>query len=146
MDQSIQDFIGCKRLSVVGVSRGGKKFGNTAYKELKTCGYQVYIVHPDAKEIDGEICYPDLKSLQGKVDGVLVSVPPKQGMEVLRQAAAIGVGNVWIQQQGQSPELIALGRELNLKLVHGKCILLYTQPVRSYHAWHRAFVKVFGKL
>ncbi|MHB8337755.1 MAG: CoA-binding protein [Ignavibacteriaceae bacterium] len=46
MEQSIQDFINCKRISVVGCSSKGRKFDNSAYKELKQRGYQVLPVYP----------------------------------------------------------------------------------------------------
>jgi predicted CoA-binding protein len=146
MDTAIQDFIASKRMAIVGVSRNGKKFGNMAYKELQNRGYQVYIVHPEAKEIEGAPCYPNLAALKEKVDRVVVSLPPEQGMQVLREAAQVGLKNVWIQQQGDSPELLALGRDLGLNLVHGKCILMYAGPVRSFHGFHRFFVKLVGQL
>jgi predicted CoA-binding protein len=53
MDKTIQDFIECKRLAVIGASRTGDKFGNMAFKELQERDYQVFIVHPEADEIDG---------------------------------------------------------------------------------------------
>ena len=124
MNQAIQEFIDGKRVAVVGASRQGNKFGNIAAKELGQRGYQVYIVHPEAKEIDGQPCYPNLEAVHDQVDGVLVSVPPQQGMNVLKDAAAVGLRNVWVQQQGDSPDLIALGELLDLNLVTGKCILL----------------------
>lgn len=44
------------------------------------------------------------------------------------------------------PELVALGKQLGLNLLHGKCILMYAEPVRSFHKWHRGFMKLIGKL
>jgi len=146
MNQAIQEFIDGKRVAVVGASRQGNKFGNIAAKELGQRGYQVYIVHPEAKEIDGQPCYANLEAVHKQVDGVLVSVPPQQGMNVLKDAAAVGLRNVWVQQQGDSPDLIALGESLDLNLVTGKCILMYAPPVRSFHAWHRGFMRLVGKL
>ncbi|OGO26806.1 MAG: hypothetical protein A2W33_02500 [Chloroflexi bacterium RBG_16_52_11] len=146
MDQAVKDFVAGKRLAVVGASRSGKKFGNIAYKELKQRGYQVYIVHPTASEIDGEPCYPSLGALKEQVDGVVVSVPPTQGMQVLQDASKAGLKDVWIQQQGDSPELLQLGESLGLNLIHGKCILMYAEPVRSFHSFHRFFVRLTGKL
>ena len=61
---AIEEFVGCQRIAVVGASRGGKKFGNTAAKELQTRGYQVTIIHPEAQEIDGQPCYPNLSALR----------------------------------------------------------------------------------
>ncbi|MFZ5807994.1 MAG: CoA-binding protein [Chloroflexota bacterium] len=146
MQSSIQDFINSKRLAVVGVSRGGKKFGNMALTELAGRGYQVFAVHPSAQEINGVKCYPDLKSLQGQVEGVLVSVSPQQGCDVLREAAEAKIKNVWLQQGAESPQALALAEELGLNLVTQKCILMYAPPVRSVHRWHRAIMKLFGKL
>jgi hypothetical protein len=146
MNTSIQDFISGKRIALAGVSRSGKKFGNIAHKELKARGYQVFLIHPEAKEIDGEPCFPNLAALRDKVDGVLVCLPASQAGNVLREAAGSGLRQVWLQQGAETSELLALGRELGLDLVSGKCILMYAPPVRSFHWWHRAVVKLMGQL
>lgn len=146
MDQAIRDFINCKNIAVVGVSRIEKKFGNLAYKELKERGYQVYAVNPAMKEFQGEPCYPDLSTLQGKVDGVLLTVNPDQGKAVLEEASRVGIKNVWVQQQGESAALLESGRQLGLNLVSGKCILMYAPPVHSFHLFHRTINRIFGKL
>ncbi len=145
MDPQAKEFVAHKRIAVVGASRSGNKFGNAAYKELKQRGYQVYLVHPEAKEIQGEPCYPSLEAVKDQVDGVFVSVPPAQGVQVLQQASQAGLKNIWIQQQGDSPEMLALGKDLGLNMVHGKCILMYAEPVSSFHSFHRFFVKLSGK-
>jgi predicted CoA-binding protein len=53
---------------------------------------------------------------------------------------------VWLQQGAETSELLALGRELELDLVAGKCILMYAQPVRSFHWCHRVVMKLMGQL
>jgi predicted CoA-binding protein len=146
MDQAIEDFINNKNIAVVGVSRNASKFGNLAYKELKERGYQVYAVNPALKEFQGELCYPDLSALQGKVDGVLLTVHPDQGLAVLEEASRVGIKNIWVQQQADSPALLESGRQLGLNLISGKCILMYAPPVRSFHKFHRVINQVFGKL
>ena len=146
MNQAIQEFIAGKRIAVLGVSRSGKKFGNTVYTELKQRGYQVFIVHPEAKDISGEPCYPNLSALQGKVDGVLICLPPKQAEQALREAASAGMKHIWLQQGAQSPAVLAAARELGVDPVVGKCILMYAQPVQSFHRLHRGFTKLIGQL
>jgi predicted CoA-binding protein len=148
MNTRIQDFISGRRIAVVGASRTNAKykFGNMAAAELKRRGYEISFVHPQAETIDGQRAYPSLSALIGKVDGVLVSVPATKGAAVLQDAAAAGITNVWIQRGGESPELIQLGEELKLKLVTGKCILMYAQPVRSFHMIHRIIARVRGQL
>jgi predicted CoA-binding protein len=146
VNQEIKDFIANKRVAVVGVSRHAKKFGSTIYTELKGRGYQVYPVNPAVKDIQGEPCYPNLTALRGQVDGAVVCISPKAVAPVLQEAAAIGMKNIWLQAGAESPEAVQMGRDLGLNLVAGKCILMYAEPVRSFHSFHRFLVKLFGKL
>ncbi len=146
MEQAVQDFISGKRVAILGVSRSGKKFGNIALKELQTRGYQLYPVHPQATEIDGVKCYPNLETLSGQVDGALVVLPPAQVSGVLNEVAAAGIRNVWLQQGAESAEALAQGKQLGLNVVSGKCILMYAQPVGGFHGVHRFVNQIFGKL
>ena len=146
MDPKITQFIQQKKLALVGASRDGKSFGNMAAKELKERGYAVLLVHPQAKEIDGQACYADLKEVRDQVGGVVVCVPPAQAEGVLRQAGELSLKHVWLQQGAETPGLVALGNQLGLSLVTGKCILMYAEPVRSFHKWHRGFMKLIGRL
>jgi len=146
MNPLIEQFISSKRIAVVGMSRSGKKFGNMASKELKAKGYEIFPVHPDVKEIDGLTCYPDLKSLSGKVDGVWISIPPAKVPAVLEEAAQIGLKNIWLQQGAWSKEVQETIDQLKLPVVSKKCIMMYAPPVKSIHKFHRTIVGIFGKL
>lgn len=146
MDQAVQEFLKCRRIAVVGVSRSGKKFGNEIYKELKGRGYEVYAVHPEMDQINGDPCYKDVLSLQGKVEGVVVCVPPQKGEAVVRQVGQAGIRHLWLQMGADSPQLVSLARQLGMSVVAGKCILLYEEPVRSFHSFHRFFARLFGRL
>jgi predicted CoA-binding protein len=84
--------------------------------------------------------------LQGQIDGVLVCVPSTQAEAVMREAVQIGLKNIWLQQGAESPEVLAAAQGLGVMPVSGKCILMYAQPVRSFHAFHRVIAKVFGQL
>jgi predicted CoA-binding protein len=146
MNTAIEEFIKCKRIAVVGLSRRGKKFGNSIFSELSKRGYEVFAVHPEAEEIGGAPCYRRLGLLAGMVDAVVISIPPGAVPGVLREAASAGVKNVWLQQGAESSEAVSLGNELGLSLVPGKCVLMYAPPVEGFHAWHRAFNLFFAKL
>ncbi|HWG85960.1 MAG TPA: CoA-binding protein [Deinococcales bacterium] len=145
MNQAIRDFTQCKRLAVVGVSRGGKKFGNAILTELKARGFETYPVHPEAGDINGEKCYPDLAAVAAMADGVIVCVKPLTAVNVVREAAAVGIKQVWLQQGAQSPEAVAAGQELGVNVVAGRCILMYLGEVRSFHAFHRGFERLIGR-
>lgn len=146
MNPLIDDFISLKRIAVVGMSRSGKKYGNYATKELVSKGYEIYPVHPEAQEIDGLKCYPSLASLNGKVDGLWISIPPQKVNAVLEEAAEIGLKNIWLQQGAWSKDVQQTIDRLNLPVVSKKCILMYAQPVKSMHKFHRTIKNVFGGL
>lgn len=145
MNPLINDFIRLKRIAVIGMSRSGKKYGNYATKELVSKGYEIYPVHPEAEEIDGLKCYPDLRSLNGKVEGVWISIPPQKVNAVLEEAAEIGIRNIWLQQGAWSKDVQQTIDRLNLPVVSKKCILMYAQP-KSFHKFHRTIKSIFGGL
>lgn len=145
MDRNTQDFLQAKRLAVVGVSRTGTKFGNAIYTDLKARGFEVYGVNPQMETIAGDRCYPSLYDLAGKVDAVVVCVSPQKAPDVIREAAATGIEKIWLQQGSQSAESAKVARELGITPVEGKCILMYAGEVKSIHAFHKFFARLFGQ-
>lgn len=143
---SIDDFISQKNIAVVGVSHNPHKFGNLAYRHLKEKGYHVFPVGRNLKEIEGDSVYAAMDALPEKVDGVVIVVPPKETERVVREAEAAGVRHIWMQQGAESPEAIQYCEEHGLKEVHGECILMFAPPVKSYHRFHRAVMRVCGRL
>ena len=74
--EAATQFLGGKRVAVTGVSRTPKDHGsNFVYKRLRERGYEVSAVNPNAETVEGDTCYPDLRSIPGGVDWVVVSVP-----------------------------------------------------------------------
>jgi uncharacterized protein len=143
---AIQQFVSEKTMAVVGVSAGGKGFGSFAYTELKKRGFRLLPVHPTAPVIQGDPCWPRLADLPEKVDRVLVVVKPDRAVEVVRDAAAAGVKHVWLQQGAESAAAVELARERGLAVVQGQCILMFTEPVGSFHKVHRWVWKVLGRI
>jgi predicted CoA-binding protein len=142
----VADFVGQRKLAVVGVSRQAKKFGNFAFRELRSKGYEVFPVHPQAETIEGERCYPNLTSLPEPVGGVLIVVPPANTEQVVRDAAAAAIRRVWMQQGAESPAAIQFCRENGIREVHGECILMFTEPAAWWHRAHRWMWGLLGKL
>ncbi len=142
---TVEEFISQKTLAIVGVSRGGQKFGNMAYRELKANGYTLYPIHPTAENLEGDRAYKDFASLPDKVGGVLVVVPPAQTERVLREAAAAGIRRVWMQQGSESEDAIQFCKENGIAEVHGECIMMYAG--KSFlHKPHRWIWQLLGKM
>ena len=144
--QNITDFIEKKNLAIVGVSRSGKKFGNAVLKDLRAKGYNTFAINKSGDEINGEQSYVDLKSVPEKLDGLVTVVPPSETIKVVQAAKAAGIGHVWMQQGSESKEAIEFCRQNDINLVHGECIMMFAEPVKGFHAFHRWIWKILGKL
>src|SRR3954471_9698322 len=70
--QHAEAFLRLPRLAVVGASDDPPNFGRTIYRELRGAGRDVVAVHPTATTVDGDPCHPDLASVPGELDGVIV--------------------------------------------------------------------------
>jgi len=142
---AIQEILAQRTLALVGVSSGGKKFGNAIHRELKAKGYNVFPVHPQAKEIENDPCYPSLASLPEKPGAVVICVPPAQTERVVQQAFEAGITKVWLQQGAESYAAIRFCETHEMTTVHGQCIMMFAEPVRSFHGFHRWVWKLIGK-
>jgi uncharacterized protein len=143
---AVDSFFTSKNIAVVGVSRKSGKFGNMIYKELKKKGFNIYGVNPKLEIIEGDKCYNNLKELEGKIDRVVNVVPPQQTENVVQEANEIGIKNIWMQQGSESKEAIRYCQENGISEVHKECILMFADPVKSFHGFHKWIWKVLGKL
>jgi len=141
----VEDLLNQRTWAVVGVSRGGKKFGNAASRELRKKGYRVMPVHPNAESVDGERCYQRLSELPEQVGAVLVVVPPKETEKVVRDASEVGIRRVWMQQGAESAAAIQYCNDQGMSLVHGECILMFAKPT-GVHKLHHWIWRLLGKL
>jgi uncharacterized protein len=141
----ITQFLEQKTLAVVGVSRSGKKFSNNIYKTLKAKGYRLFAVNPNVDCIDGEPCFSNVQSLPEKVQGVVIVVPPNQTEQIVKDAVAAGINNIWIQQGAESQRAIEFCQKKGINVIFNHCILMFAEPSLP-HKCHRYVLKVLGKL
>ena len=140
----IEEFVSHKTLGVVGVSRDTKKFGYMVFDELRKKGYKAYPVNPNTPELYGEKCYPNITALPKDTGGVVIVVPPAKAEELVKEAKARGINQIWLQQGAESKAAIAFCEQNKMNLIAGECIMMYLEPVGSFHGFHRFFRKLFG--
>jgi uncharacterized protein len=140
---TINDFLGASKIALVGISRNEKKFGNYAYKDLKSKGLNIVPIHSEMSSYDGDTCYKSIGDAEG-ITAVISVVNKSKTADVLREAKAAGINNVWIQQGTDTPEAISFAEENKMDVVKGECILMFTSGDKFPHNFHRFFVKLFG--
>ncbi len=144
--KEVEEFLRRRRLAVVGVSRAGNEFSNSAYRDLRQKGYRLVPVNPHADSLEGERCYHRLTDIPDKPEAALVITSSSQTESVVRDAAEAGIRHLWLQQGSQSAAALELARQKGLSVVSGECILMFAEPVGSFHRFHRWVWKLLGRL
>ncbi len=143
--QSIQSFFAARTFALIGVSRTKNKFGNNILKELTAKGLKIYPVHPLLTEIEGIKCHATLNAIPEPIEAAIIVVHPSKAAEAVRRAHQAGIRKIWLQQGAASPEALEYGRQNDLEIIHGECIMMFAEPVQSIHKFHRWVWKVIGK-
>ena len=135
--ESVAEFLSGRRVAVAGVSRDPGQAANAVYRKLGEAGYEVFAINPNATAIAGAPCYPDLASVPGPLDGVVIVTRPDVSVEIVRQSAARGVPRVWLHRSfGDGSVCEAAVRECEaagIRCIVGGCPLMYCEPIDFGH-------------
>lgn len=153
LETRVDEFLAQKRIAVAGVSREKSVHpaGNLIYQRLKKTGHDVFPVNPHMQSFEGEKCYPDLQSIPGGVDGVVIITRPETTERIVRDCDAAGVRRVWMHQSpakgsSVSPEAVEYCRQHGISVIAGACPMMFGPNVDFGHACMRLFMKFTGGL
>jgi predicted CoA-binding protein len=111
-----------KTVAIVGLSANPERPSNEVGKYLKENGYQIIPVNPMEKTILGEISYPDLASIPGKVDVVDIFRKPEDVPPIVKESIMIGAKAIWMQEGIKNEAAAAEAEKAGLKVVMDKCM------------------------
>jgi predicted CoA-binding protein len=133
MDEGIiREFLDKKNIyAVVGASKNPEKYGHQVYKDLRFAGYEVYPINPNAGQILGDRCYPNLKELPRTPHVVDIVVPPKVTEEIVRMCKELGITKVWMQPGSESNTAIKFCEDNGIDVVHGVCVMIERRHGKS---------------
>lgn len=145
------EFLANKRIAVTGVSRKPAQHGsNIVYRRLRERGYEVFAINPNATEIEGAACFPDLKSIPGGVDAVVIATRADRAMATIRECADLGIKQVWMHRSvggsSVSEEAAAWGRQRGLRVIAGGCPLMFGAVSDPGHKMMRSLLTLTGKV
>ncbi len=142
---AINEFMGQANIAVAGVSRTKNKFGNTIFKELAKKGVNVFPVNPNLEEFEGVKCFKSIQSLPPEVTGIVLNTKPAITEILIREAEQKGIKHIWLQQGSADKKTILANNKSESNIISGQCILMFTEPVKGIHGFHRWLKKSFGK-
>ena len=155
LDTLVKDFLAQKKIAVVGVSDQRETGSNLAYRKFKAAGYTVSAVNPRISSFEGDPCYPDLKSVPEKPDGVFILTNPKITEQVVQQCTELGISRVWMHclmgtkpgvaasMTSVSPAAVQMCRENGITVIPGACPNQFLKPDFG-HTLMRVFFRLFG--
>jgi len=153
LEAKVDDFLAQKRIAVAGVSRNHSHHpaGNLIYHRLKKAGHEVFPVNPHLQTFEGDRCYPDLKSIPGGVDGVVIITRPEVTERLVHDCGEAGIHRVWMHQSmasgsSVSPAAVEYCRQHDISVIAGACPMMFGSDVDFGHACMRWMMKVTGGL
>lgn len=151
MKEAARAFLAEKRVAVTGVSRRPQGHGsNAVYQRLRQRGYEVFAVNPNADAVEGDTCYPDLKSIPGGVDWVVIGTKPETADATMRECANLGIKHVWMHRGpgpgSVSPSATAFGREHGITVIDGGCPCMFDPTADAAHKAMRFMFTLTGNV
>lgn len=143
------EFLSHKRIAVAGVSRNAAEHGaNYVYRRLRDRGYEVFAVNPNAEAVEGVRAYPDLRSIPGGVDGVVIGTAPEHAESIVRECHELGISRVWMHR-GPGPGSVSepavrYCRENGMSVIAGGCPLMFGPTADFGHKCIRWFMQTTG--
>ena len=146
---NVHDFLAQRRIAVAGVSRNNRHHpaGNLIYRRLKQTGHEVFAVHPQLQNFEGDRCYPDLQSIPGGVDGVVIVTRPDATERIVHDCNDAGVRRVWMHESTKKASSVSLEaveycRQHDISVIAGACPMMYGPAVDLGHRCLRWFLQI----
>ena len=145
------EFLDHKRVAVTGVSRHPENHGsNVVYKRLRDRGYEVFAVNPATETVEGDRCYPNLRSVPGGVDWVVIGTRPETAEKTMHECVDLGIPRVWMHRAfgtgSVSDEATAYGRDHGVEVIDGGCPCMYNPTADPGHKFMKVALTLTGKV
>ena len=147
--EAAESFLANRRVAVTGVSRHPKGHGaNLVYERLRQRGYEVFAVNPNAATVENDPCYPDLRSIPGGVEAVVIGTRPETADHTMRECAELGITQVWMHRSSGGGSVSAsateYGRAHGITVIDGGCPLMFDGTADFGHKCMRVIYTMNG--
>jgi acyl-CoA synthetase (NDP forming)/GNAT superfamily N-acetyltransferase len=124
---SLRPVFAPQSVAVIGASRRQGTVGRSILDNIKSGGYsgRLYAVNPNARQVGGVPCFPDVASLPESPDLALIAVPPHAVLDAAEACGARGVRGLVVLTAGldtaASADLLAACRRHGMRLIGPNC-------------------------
>lgn len=137
---SIQRFLGVRRIAIAGVSRNPKDYSRIVYNELVQRGYEVIPVNPSADPNDDIPFVPSIEQISPPAEAVMILVPEAEVLTTTEESMRAGALYLWFRHAESSSliyqQAVAEGRRTGLTVIAGECPLMFLPNGAWIHRAH----------
>jgi predicted CoA-binding protein len=112
----------CRTIAVVGLSANWYRPSYFAAKYMQDKGYRIIPVNPNYRDVLGQKCYPDLRSIPDSVDIVDCFRKPEEMVAIARDAVAIHARLLWMQLGIRNLDAAKIADDGGLEVVMDRCV------------------------
>ena len=125
LETAIANFMASERFAVVGASTHRHKYGNKVLRCFLQNGHEAVPVNPNARVVEGVDAVQQLSKLNPVPASVSMITQPEITGQIVDQAVALGVKNIWMQPGAESLQAIEIAEQAGINVIHsGPCILV----------------------
>ncbi|MFN7094427.1 MAG: CoA-binding protein [Burkholderiales bacterium] len=123
----IKQFFTSAAYAVVGATNNRAKFGNKVLRCYLEHNKTVYPVHPQEKFIEDIACIASVSELPDEVASISIVTPPAVTEQIVDQAIAKGITNIWLQPGAESALAVQKCQQAEINVIaNGPCILVHS--------------------
>lgn len=123
-------FTDAKTIAVVGLSSKADRPSNRVALYLKSHGFEIIPVNPRETEVFGNKAYPDLASIDRKIDVVDIFRRGEDTPPIVEEAIRCGARYIWLQEGIVSQDSFELAQKAGIPIVMNACMLKEHQRLR----------------
>ncbi|KAA8901872.1 CoA binding domain-containing protein [Sphaerosporella brunnea] len=157
MESQIRLFFRSPLFAVVGASTDPSKFGHKVFAWYLSHSLPVTPINPSSRTT-AVLSIPTIPSVRALKDpqntSVSIITPPPVTLEVLREAAEVGVKRVWMQPGAWDRECVAFAKEKGMEAVvygheeelghEGACVLVHGEAGMKAASCLRVYARVYA--
>jgi predicted CoA-binding protein len=111
-------------IALVGASSRIERPSHRVMRQLLEQRYTVIPVNPNERQVLGQPCFPDLRTVPRRIDLVDVFRRAEATPEIARAAAEVGARALWLQLGVVSEHAAEIARAAGLMVVMDRCLIV----------------------
>ena len=122
---NIEVFLKASSFAIAVASQDRSKYGNKVFRAIVASGRTVYPINPTAPEVEGQTAFATISELPVVPESLSIVTLPHVTRQVIQQAMAAGVKNIWMQPGAEDDQSSQAAREAGLTIIDdGSCVLV----------------------